>query len=278
MVDAQPPAEEITAEVARLKEMSHQAFFEAWTTYVQGGADRRTAPREVQAAAFSSQDLASRTLVTADRASREFKTVVERQDGESKREYQARISTFRQQLQDERQPIVAAVEDLAADETEYLAQLDDQAFAEEWSAFVEASAGSARSGRDYVQGLAFRSPEVAPRTQALAVRMMRTPEEFLPEAKGESPKAYRARVTQLRSRLEAELRFLQYTLNYSVARWGRMPSAPNFRLQAMRLLTERYPEEFSQLRSAVRNDAKKARDEVRQQRRAERRGPARPTN
>lgn len=273
MVNAQPPADEVTAEVKRLKEMSHQAFFEAWTAYVQGGA-----PREVEAVAFRSEELASRTLAAADRAAREFKTVVERQGGESKRDYQARISAFRQQLQDARQPVVTAVEDLAVDEAEYLAQLDDQAFAEEWSRFVQEAAGSARSGRDYVQGLAFRSPEVAPRTQILAVRMMRTPEEFLSEVDGESRKDHRARVTQLRSRLEAELRFLQYTLNYSVARWGRMPSAPNFRLQAMRLLAEKYPEEFSRLRNAVRTDAKKAREEVRQERRAARRGQARPAN
>ncbi|MFE2157133.1 hypothetical protein ACFW9M_04880 [Streptomyces lydicus] len=277
MSDAQPPAEQITAEVERLKEMSHQAFFEAWTTYVQGGTDRR-APREVQAAAFRSPDLASRTLTAADRAAREFKTVVERRDGESKREYQARISAFRKQLQDARRPIVAAVEDLAADEAEYVAQLDDEAFAEEWSAFVQSVAGSTRSGRGYVQGLAFRSLEVAPRTQALAIQMMRTPEKFLPTVEGESRKAHQARVTQFRSRLEAELRFLQYTLNYSVARWGRMPTAPNYRLQAMRLLVERYPEEFSRLRNAVRDDAKKAREEVRRQRRSERRAKARPAN
>ncbi|MFJ9416751.1 hypothetical protein ACIRPT_21515 [Streptomyces sp. NPDC101227] len=277
MADAQPPAEKVTAEAQRLKEMSHQAFFEAWITYVQGGTDRR-APREVQAAAFRSSEVASRTLAAADRAAREFKTVVARQDGESKREHQARISVFRKQLQEARQPIVAAVEDLAADEAEYLAQLDDEAFAQEWSTFVQAAAGSSRSGRDYVQGLAFRSPEVAQRTQALAVRMMRAPEEFLPPVEGETRKAHHARVTQLRSRLEAELRFLQYTLNYSVARWGRMPTAPNYRLQAMRLLAERYPEEFSRLRNAVREDARKAREEVRRQRRAERRAQARPAN
>ncbi|GHG80132.1 hypothetical protein [Streptomyces griseocarneus] len=275
MSDAQPPAEKVTAEVKRLKEMSHQAFFEAWTTYVQGGTDEN-APREVQAAAFRSHDLASRTLTAVDRAARELKTVVARREGESKREHQARISTFRQQLHDARQPIVDAVEDLAADEAEYLAQLDDEAFAEEWTAFVQQAAGSTRSGRDYVQGLAFRSPEVAPRTQALSVQMMRTPEKFLPAAEGETRKAHLARVTQFRSRLEAELRFLQYTLNYSVARWGRMPTAPNYRLQAMRLLVERHPEEFSQLRNAVRNDAQKAREEVRRQRRAERRTQARP--
>ncbi|MFG2141818.1 hypothetical protein [Streptomyces sp. NPDC048650] len=277
MADAQPPAEKVTAEVKRLTGMSHQAFYEAWTTYVLGGTDRR-ATREVQAAAFRSPDLASRTLVAADRASREFKTVVLRGDGESKREYQARVNAFRQQLQAARQPIVDSVEDLAADEAEYLAQLDDDTFATEWSAFVQQAAGAARSGRDYVQGLAFRSPEVAPRTQALAVRMMRTPEQFVPAEEGESRKAYSARITQLRSRLEAELRFLQYTLNFQVARWGRMPTAPNYRLQAMRLLVAKYPEEFSGLLSAVRADSSKARDEVRQQRRFERRAQARPAN
>ncbi|MBT2395263.1 hypothetical protein [Streptomyces sp. ISL-100] len=270
MVDAQPPADEVTAEVKRLTEMSHQAFFEAWTTFVQGGTDERRVSREVQAAAFRSPELASRTLTAADRAAREFKQVVQRLEDESKKNYQARIVAFRGQLQEARQPVVAAVEDLAVDEAEYLAQLDDEAFAEEWTQFVKAVAGAARSGRDAVQGLAFRSPEVASRTQALAERMMREPAKFLPAAEGESRTAHEARISQLRSRLEAELRFLQYTLNYMVARWGRMPAAPNYRLQAMRLLAEKYSEEFSQLRNAVREDAQKARDEVRRERRSER--------
>ncbi|MER5301290.1 hypothetical protein ABT039_17710 [Streptomyces lasiicapitis] len=274
MADAQPPAEKVTAEVKRLTKMSHQAFFEAWTTYVLGGTGKRIS-REVQAAAFQSPELATRTLVAADRAAREFKQIVERQDDESKRDYQARISAFRDQLQEARQPVVDAVEDLAADEAEYLAQLGDEAFATEWSTFVREVAGSSRTGRSYVQGLAFRSLEVAPRTHALATRMMRTPEEFLPTVDGESRTAREARVSQLRSRLEAELRFLQYALNYTVARWGRMPSAPNHRLQAMRLLAEKYPEEFSTLLNAVRDDAQKAREEVRRQRRAERRAQAR---
>ncbi|MFD3514925.1 hypothetical protein [Streptomyces sp. NPDC058657] len=278
MADAQPPAEQVTAEVKRLKEMSHKAFFEAWTTYVQGGVDRRT-PRDVQAAAFRSPDLATRTLLAADRASREFKEVLPRGEGESKAQYQARTKVFRAQLQAARLPIVTAVEDLAVDEAEYLAQLDDEAFAAEWSAFVQQAAGSStRAGHNYVQGLAFRSSEVAPRTQALAIRMMRTPEEYLPDVAGERPKAREARVSQIRSRLEAELRFLQYTLNYSTARWGRMPSAPNHRLQAMRLLAEKHPEEFSQLLNAVRTDARKAREEVRRQRRFERRNQARPSS
>ncbi|MGI5337644.1 hypothetical protein ACQEVS_09735 [Streptomyces sp. CA-181903] len=277
MADAQPPAEKVTAEAKRLKGMSHQAFFEAWITYVQGGTDPQ-APREVQATAFRSPEVASRTLAAADRAAREFKSVVVRKEGESKRDYQARISDFRQQLQEARQPILAAVEDLAADEAEYLAQLDDEAFAEEWSAFVREAAGSSRSGRDYVQGLAFRSPEVASRTQALAVRMLRNPQGFLPELEGESRTARQARVEQFRSRLEAELRFLQYTLNFMTARWGRMPAAPNYRLQAMRLLAEKYPEEFSRLRNAVRDDARQAREEVRRERRAERRSQTRSAN
>ncbi|MFH8466061.1 hypothetical protein [Streptomyces sp. NPDC017991] len=270
MVDAHPPADKVAAEVKRLTEMSHQAFFEAWTTFVQGGTDDRRVSRDVQAAAFRSPELASRTLTAADRAAREFKQVVQRQEAESKKDHQARISVFRGQLQEARQPVVAAVEDLAVDEAEYLAQLDDEAFAEEWSRFVQAVAGAARSGRDAVQGLAFRSPEVAGRTHALAVRMMREPARFLPAAEGESRTAHQARISQFKSRLEAELRFLQYTLNFTVARWGRMPSAPNYRLQAMRLLTEKYPEEFAQLRNAVREDSKKARDEVRRERRAER--------
>ncbi|MFD7334944.1 hypothetical protein ACFV98_02925 [Streptomyces violascens] len=277
MADAQPAVEQVSAEVKRLKEMSHQTFFEAWATYVLGGVDP-LAPRDVQAAAFRSPELASRTLVTADRAAREIKIVLPRGEGESKREYQARMNAFRTQLQAARQPVVETIEDLAADEAEYLAQLADEDFAAEWSAFVQQAAGSTRSGHNYVQGLAFRSLEVAPRTEALAVQMMRTPEDYLSSVAGERPKAHDARVAQLRSRLEAELRFLQYALNYSVARWGRMPSAPNHRLQAMRLLAEKHPEDFSELLNAVHADGKKAREEVRRQRRFERRSQARPAD
>ncbi|MFI6686590.1 hypothetical protein [Streptomyces sp. NPDC050485] len=277
MADVQPPAEQVSAEVKRLKEMSHQTFFEAWATYVLGGIDPR-APRDVQGAAFRSPDLATRTLVTADRTAREIKTVLPRGDAESKREYQARMNAFRAQLQAARQPVVETIEDLADDEAEYLAQLADEDFASEWSTFVQEAAGSTRAGHNYVQGLAFRSPEVALRTKTLTEQMMRTPEGYLPAEAGETRKAHDARVAQLRSRLEAELRFLQYTLNYSEARWGRMPSAPNHRLQAMRLLAEKHPEDFSQLLNAVRADAKKAREEVRRQRRFELRRRARPAN
>lgn len=273
MPDVQPSAEEVTAEVERLKKMSHQEFFEAWVMFVQG--DDRRVPQAVQAAAFRTRALATRTLSTADRAGRELKTAVQRQDGESKRNYQDRLRTFRERLQEARGPVVAAVEDEAWDEAEYLAQLDDETFTEDWSRFVREAAGQTRTGRDYVQGLAFRSPEVASRTYALAVRMMREPQQFLPDADEESRKADEARVSQLRSRLEAELRFLQYTLNYSVARWGRMPSAPNHRLQAMRLLAEKHPEEFSTLLNAVREDGQKARDDVRRERRAARQARAR---
>ncbi|MFK0290723.1 hypothetical protein ACIQU6_09620 [Streptomyces sp. NPDC090442] len=273
----QPPAKDITAEVTRLKDMSHQAFFEAWTLFVLGVVDQQV-PQDLQAAAFRAPDLASRTLTAADRVTRELKTVLPRGVGESKREYQARMNNFRTQLHQARQPILNAVEDLALDEVEFLVQLDDEAFADEWLRFVKQVAGAARSGRDYVQGLAFRSPDVAPRTQALSVQMKRDTERYVPAEEGESRKAHQARVAQLRSRLEAELRFLQYTLNYAAARWGRMPTAPNHRLQAMRLLVEKHPEEFSQLLNAVRTDAKTARDEVRRQRRYERRSATRQAN
>ncbi|MGW1275477.1 hypothetical protein ACWD4V_00775 [Streptomyces tsukubensis] len=278
MTDAQPTAEQVTAEVQRLKKMSHRAFFEAWITFVQGGTGERRVPRAVQEAAFRSPELASRTIAAVNRAAREVKTIVERREGESKRDYQVRIRTFRQQLEAARQPVVEAVEDLAADEAEYLAQLDDEAFAEEWAGFVQEVAGAARSGRDVVQGLAFRSPDVAARTHALSTVMIREPDRFLPSHEGESRKAHEARIDQFRSRLETEQRFLQYTLGYSVARWGQMPTAANHRLQAMRLLAEKYPEDFSRLLNGVRVDGQKAREEVRQERREERRTKARPSS
>ncbi|WP_435060387.1 hypothetical protein [Streptomyces sp. bgisy060] len=269
----QPPAEQVSAQAERLKKMSHQQFFDAWVSYVQGKQDRRV-PRDVLAAAFCAPTVASRTLLAADRASRELKTVVARGDDESKREYQARVGAFRDQLRAARGPVEAAVEDLALDEAEFLAQLDDKAFAEEWVAFVVKSAGAARSGRDFVQGLAFRSPEVAPRALALSGRIMRNPADFLTLDEGESRSSSEARLAQLRSRLDAEMRFLQYSVNYAVARWGRLPSAPNHRQQAMRLLAEAHPEEFSRLLNGVREDATKAREDARQQRRYEKRHPA----
>ncbi|MFZ3557227.1 hypothetical protein [Streptomyces sp. BH055] len=261
----------VAAEAKRLSKMSHQAFYEAWLAHVQGDAEA------VRAAAFCSPEVAGRSLLAADRAGRELKAALPRLEGESKREYQARMNVFRKQLQAARGPVVATIEALADDEAEYLAQLDDEAFAEEWLSFVQQAAGaSVRAGHNYVQGLAFRSTGVAARTQALSLRMMRDTTTFLPAAEGESRKAHGARISQLRSRLEAELRFLQYALDFSQARWGRMPTAPNHRLQALNLLAEKYPEEFSQLRNAVREDAGKARDEVRRQKRYERRSQARP--
>ncbi|WP_086825706.1 hypothetical protein [Streptomyces sp. NRRL B-24572] len=267
----QPPAEQVSAQAERLAKMAHQAFYDAWVAFVRGKTDRRV-PREVQAAAFCAPPVVSRTLLTANRAAREFKVLLPRGEEESKREYQARINTFRDQLRAARRPVESAVEDLALDEAEFLAQLDDEAFAEEWTQFVLESAGRGpRAGRDLVQGLAFRNPEVAPRTFALAERMMGNPRAFLPKVEGESRKAQEARVSQLCSRLEAELRFLRYSLDYAEARWGRLPSAPNHRLQAMRLLAENHPEEFSRLLHAVRADSHQARKEAREQRRFERR-------
>ncbi|AKN68776.1 hypothetical protein QR97_02230 [Streptomyces sp. PBH53] len=274
MADAQPSAADVSAEIKRLTKQPHQRFFETWTTYVLGGVDNKRVRRDVQAAAFASRELAGRTLLAADRAAREVRTILLRGEDETKRAYQARVNAFRERLKQAREPIVDTVELLAADEAEVLARLDDEAFAKEWAAFLQ-QPPSGRSGRDTVQSLAFRSLKVAPRTYALSVDMLREPEKYLSEVEGEARKARDARVELLRVRLETEMRFLQYALNYAEARWGRMPTARNDRLHAMRLLAERYPEEFSSLLNAVRADRKRARDEVRRQRRYERRAQAR---
>ncbi|MEU8540920.1 hypothetical protein AB0C52_13185 [Streptomyces sp. NPDC048717] len=269
----QPPAEQVSAQADRLMKMSHQEFYDAWTAFVRGEKDRRV-PRDVQAAAFCAPSVASRTLLTADRTARELKALLPRDPEETKKQYQARVNLFREQLRAARRPVETAVEDLAFDEAEFLAQLDDEAFAEEWTNLVLENAGRGpRAGRDLVQGLAFRAPEVAPRAFALAERMAGNPLDFLPPVEGESRKAQEARVAQLRSRLDAEMRFLRYSLDFAVARWGRLPSAPNHRLQAMRLLVENHPEEFSTLLNAVRADAHQARKDAREQRRFERRHP-----
>ncbi|MEW1700121.1 hypothetical protein [Streptomyces sp. NPDC091278] len=268
----QPPAEQVSAYADCLVKMSHQEFYDAWTGFVRGEKDRRVA-RDVQAAAFRAPVVASRTLRAADRAAREFKELCPRGETETKREYQTRLGAFRQQLRDARGPVENAVEDLAYDEAEYLAQLDETAFAEEWTSLVLDNAGSARAGRDIVQGIAFRDPSVAPRTLALSERILREPQKFLPAGEDESRNSYTARISQLRSRLEAEMRFLQYAVDYAVARWGRLPSAPNHRLQAMRLLALNHPEEFSGLLASVRADSRKAHEDARKQRRFERRHP-----
>lgn len=263
-------AQETAAEIKRLSGMDPEAFAATVVAYATGGTDRR-APRPVQGAALSSPDLVSRTLDVLERASRETRTYLPRGEGESKREYQARTLPFRQQLRDAMPALQAVVEGLVEDEVDFLVQLDEDAFAEEWTTFVLDRSGYGRSVPRRVQGLAFRSLNVAPRAAALSRKMLEEPAAFLPLAAGEGHKARDARLAMFRSRVESEVRFLRYALQYAEARHGRMPSEPNVRLQALRLLGEAHPDELSQLMHRVRNGARQARDELRRERREARR-------
>ncbi|OEJ21002.1 hypothetical protein [Streptomyces subrutilus] len=266
-------AQETAAEIKRLSDMDPEAFAATVVAYATGGTDRRTS-RPVQGAALASPVLVSRTLDVLERASRETRTYLPRGEDESKKAYQARTGPFREQLRSAMPNLQAVVEGLAEDEADFLVQLDDEAFAEEWTTFVLDRSGYGRAVPRRVQGLAFRSLSVAPRAAALSRKMLEEPAAYLPAVAEEGRKARDARLEMFRSRAESEMRFLRYALQYAEARHGRMPSEPNVRLQALRLLGEAHPEELSQLMHRVRNGARAARDELRRERREARRAAA----
>ncbi|MGW3627861.1 hypothetical protein [Streptomyces sp. NPDC000880] len=263
-------AQQAEAEIKRLSEMSAEAFAQTVVQYVMGDEDRR-APQAAQGAALASPLLVSRTLDALEKAGRDTRTYLPRGENETKRQYQARTVPFRARLRAATHPLQDVVEDLAADEADYLAQLDDKAFAEEWTGFVLDRSGRGRPIPRRVQGLAFRSLAVAPRAAALSQRMLEQPAAFLPAVGEEGRKAHDKRIAQLRSRVASEARFLRYTLQFAEARNGRMPSEPNVRLQALRLLGEAHPEELSRLLNMVRQGARQAREELRRERRMARR-------
>ncbi|MGW2550135.1 hypothetical protein [Streptomyces sp. NPDC001635] len=257
------------AEIQRLSRMSVDDFVDTVVHYVMGGTDERC-PRETQGQALHSAVLAPRTLDALETGVRQARSFLPRREGESKREQHARIAPFRTRLQAAMGTVQDVVDDLAHAEAKRLAALDDRGFTRAWMAFLsdEQVRGAAALR---VQGLAFRSPRVAGRAAALCRLMLEEPARFLPTVSGESRNAGAARVDAFRRRVGAEARFLRYATQYAEARHGRMPSEPNVRLQALRLLGQAHPQELSQLLHQVRGEQRAGRDEARRDKRDVRR-------
>ncbi|MFK0279561.1 hypothetical protein ACIQVL_03670 [Streptomyces sp. NPDC090499] len=262
MPDAQP----VVAEINRLSRMSPDAFMGTVVQYVTGGTDKR-APRDVQGQALGSPQLAPRVLEALEMALKHARTFLPRQEGETKRDQQARIVPWRERIRAAMDPVWEVLDDLAHEHTKVLAALDDAAFTRRWTAFVlgrPTPDGVSRS----VEGLAFRSPRVAARAGEVCRLMFEEPARFMPPAApGESGNARAQRVDDFRRRVGAEARYLRYATQYAEARQGRMPSEPNVRLQALKLLGERHPQELMQLLRQVRGEETERRTEARRDRR-----------
>ncbi|MEU1592760.1 hypothetical protein ABZ468_07840 [Streptomyces sp. NPDC005708] len=256
-------------EIRRLSRMTEDAFVDTVVHYVLGGTDK-SCPRQVQGPALVSAALAAKTLDAMETAVRQARSFNPRKEGESKAEQFARIAPFRARLQAAMAPVQDVVDDLAHEEAKRLATLDDARFTQAWTAYVldEPVRGAAPRR---IRALAFRSPRVAGRAAKVCALMIEDPMEFLPSAPGESRNARAARVDALRRAAGSEARFLRYATQYAEARHGRMPSEPNIRLQALRLLGQAHPQELSQLLQQVRGEARGAKAEARRGARAVRR-------
>ncbi|MFJ1552696.1 hypothetical protein [Streptomyces mirabilis] len=263
-------AQEIEAEIKRLSGMSPDGLMNAVVQYVTGGS-KTGAPRDVQGAALASPRMAPWTLDALELAIKRVRSFTPRQEGESKSQQAARIAPFRAALQAATRPYEDVLDDLAHEEAKQLAALDDETFARRWTAFVRDEPITGPVPRR-VQALAFRSPRVAGRAEAVCRLMMEEPARFLPKAEaGESRKVRDARVKEFRDRVLVEARFLRYSIQYAEARHGRMPSEPNVRLRALRLLSQRHPEELSSLLHEVRAELKDGKKAARRDARAIRR-------
>ncbi|MFJ4988727.1 hypothetical protein ACIP9H_33625 [Streptomyces sp. NPDC088732] len=263
-------AQQTAAEIKRLSAMSPDAFMRTVAHYATGGTDRRC-PRDVQGQALASPQLAPQALEALETAVRQVRSFLPREEGESKRAHQARLAPFRARLQAGMSPLQDVVDDLAHDEAKALAALDDATFTRRWTGFILDAPGGGPVPRR-VQGLAFRSPRVAARAEVECLLMLEDPGQFMPPGDaGESRKAHEARVVAFRRRVSTEVRFLQYATQYAEARLGRMPTAPNHRAQALRLLGEAHPKELLQLLREVREGARADKDEARRETRMIRR-------
>ncbi|MEU0427099.1 hypothetical protein ABZ235_26435 [Streptomyces canus] len=265
-------AHEIEAAIKRLSGMTPDEYMNAVVRHVTGSPDKRdAAPRDVLDAALASPRLAPRTLDALDAATKKIRSFMPRQEGESKSQQAARIAPFRAALQAATRPYEDVVDDLAHEEAKQLAALDDETFTRRWTAFVRDEPVTGPVPRR-VQALAFRSPRVAGRAEAVCRLMLEEPARFLPAAEdGESRKARDARIKEFRDRVLTETRFLRYGIQFADARHGRMPSEPNVRLRALRLLGQQHPEELSALLRQVREELMAGKKQARRDARAVRR-------
>ncbi|MCG8971733.1 hypothetical protein [Streptomyces sp. CL12-4] len=267
-------AQQVAAEIERLSKMSPDAFQTTVVEYVMGGTDKR-APRDVQGAALGSPQLAPRTLETLELAVHRAKSYHPLREGETRREQQARIAPWRARIRAAMGPVQDVVDDLAHEHAKELAALGDEAFTGRWTAFIlDESVPAPTSPR--VEALAFRSPRVARRAADLCRLMLEEPARFMPEPPpGESSNARDQRIEGFRRRVVSEARFLRYAMQYAEARQGRMPSEPNHRLQALKLLGQAHPEELLQLLRQVRGEDRVVKQGARREQRDVRRA-ARP--
>lgn len=262
-------AQDIAAEIKRLSDMTTDGFMSTVVQYVLGGTDKRC-PRDVQGPALASSQLAPRTLDALELAIKRARTFLPLLEGESRKQQSARIAPFKAGLQEAMRPYQDVVEDLAHEEAKQLAALDDDTFTRRWTAFVLDEPVTGPVPRR-VQGLAFRSPRVAARADAVCLLMLEEPGRFLPAVSGESRKARDTRVGRFRDHVVAEQRFLRYAIQYAEARHGRMPAEPNVRLRALRRLGENHPEELSSLLHEIRAELREGKKEARRDARAVRR-------
>ncbi|MFM9647739.1 hypothetical protein ACKI1S_16525 [Streptomyces galilaeus] len=263
-------AQEIASEIRRLSGMSPDGFMNAVVHHVMGG-HRTGAPRDLQAAALASPQMAPQTLDALEAAVKRARTFLPLQEGESRRQQAARLAPFRAGLQEAMRPYQDVVEDLAHEEAKQLAALDDETFTRRWTAFVLDEPVTGPVPRR-VQALGFRSPRVAGKADAVCRLMLEDPSRFLPAAApDESRKARHTRVTGFRDHVTNEQRFLRFAIQYAEARHGRMPAEPNVRLRALHLLGKKHPEELSSLLHQVREELAEGKREARRDARAVRR-------
>ncbi|MFN1193256.1 hypothetical protein ACK03K_33890 [[Kitasatospora] papulosa] len=262
--------DEIAAELERLSGMTPDGFVNTVVHHVMGG-HRTGAPRDVQAAALASPQMAPRTLDALEAVIKKARSFLPLQENESRSQQAARLAPFRAGIREAMGPYQDVVEDLVHEETKHLAALSDEDFARRWTAFVLNAPVTGPVPRR-VQSLAFRSHRVAARADAVCRLMMEEPGRFLPAAEpGESRKQYEAKVRRFRESVTAEQGFLRYAIQYAEARQGRMPAEPNVRLRALRLLGDNHPQELSSLQHQVREDLQGKKKEARRDARAVRR-------
>ncbi|MFB6630047.1 hypothetical protein ACFCWY_09135 [Streptomyces sp. NPDC056362] len=273
-------AEQVKAEIRRLSGLSDDGLMEAVVGYVTGGSGRRI-PQDVQAAAFASPRLAPRTLDALELAMRRAKYFNPLRDGasvkEQKRDQQARIAPWRAKIRGAIGPFQDIVDDLAHEHAKGLAGLSDDAFTDRFTGFILGEPAPKPTAAR-VEALGFRSHRVAARASAVCLLMLEEPAAFIGEpTPGESGNARDARIEKFRERVTTESKFLRYAVQYEQARQGLMPSEPNHRLQALKLLGQQHPEELlallRQVRDGARAEKKQARQDQRDVRRAARPRP-----
>ncbi|MGW0033074.1 hypothetical protein ACWDXD_25065 [Streptomyces sp. NPDC003314] len=270
MVDA----EKVKAEIRRLSGLDTDRFTAAVVGYVTGGSGRRI-PRDVQAAAFASPRLAPHTLDALELAMRRAKFFNPLREGESKKKQQARIAPWREQIRNAMGPFQDIVDDLAHEHMKALAELNDDAFTDRFTGYILGEP-TPKPTSARVEALGFRSHRVAARAMKVCRLMIEEPAAFMDEsAPGESGNARAARIEKFRNRVETEMKFLRYAEQYAEARHGRMPAEPNHRLQALKRLGQKHPQELLALLAEVRGEARAEKQEARQDQRAIRRS-ARP--